>query len=118
MTDAEQLSRVREILQEVAARGATITYRELADELDVGAPHVIQQVAGLLERTMREDAAVGEPFLAAVVVGRARGLPRHGFFEQARALGRFHGEPGGREAAEFHRDEYRAVVAAWGVRRR
>lgn len=110
---AETLPRLREILQEIAARGETITYRELADALDVAPPHAIQRIGELLERAMQEDAAIGHPFLAAVVVSRTDGLPRRGFFEQARRLGRFQGDPDGPETRDYFAAEYRAVLSAW-----
>jgi hypothetical protein len=60
---------------------------------------------------MGEDAAAGRPFLAALVVGRARGgLPARGFYERAAALGRGP-EPGETEAA-FH-DRELAATRAW-----
>lgn len=113
MGSAESLAALRDILEEVAARGTTITYRELADELDIASPHVIRQVGDLLERTMREDAAVGHPFLASVVVSQAEGLPRRGFFERARRLGRYQGDAEGPEARAYFESEYRAVLDAW-----
>lgn len=112
--DDQRLAHARDILQEIAARGTTITYRELADELDIEPPNVIQQVARLLEWSMHEDAAVGHPFLASVVISQAEGMPRRGFFELAAALGRFQGNPDGSGAREFHAREHRAAVRLWG----
>ena len=55
---------------------------------------------------MEEDAAAGHPFIAAMVVSRARdGLPALGFFETAARLGRFEGDPWGDEAAAYHAAE-------------
>ena len=56
---------------------------------------------------MGEDAAAGRPFLAALVVGRARGgLPARGFYDRAAALGRGP-EPGETEAAFYDRESPR-----------
>jgi hypothetical protein len=60
---------------------------------------------------MGEDAAADRPFLAALIVGRARnGLPARGFYDRAAALGRGP-EPGETEAA-FH-DRELAATRAW-----
>ena len=55
---------------------------------------------------MAEDAAAGHPFIAAMVVSRARdGLPALGFFEAAARLGRFDGDPWSAEAMAWHAAE-------------
>lgn len=105
-------SGVRAVLEEVAARGSTITYRELGTALGLTPPGVIRRVAVLLERLMEEDAAARRPFLAAVVVSRSGDLPRRGFFEKARALGRYAGDVAGPEARRFHESEYRAAIGS------
>ncbi|HET9067113.1 MAG TPA: hypothetical protein VFN28_00620 [Amaricoccus sp.] len=99
-------ARLRQTLRELAAQRATITYRDAASAIGLAPPHVIQHVAALLEELMAEDAAAGRPFIAALVVGRARGgLPAPGFFEAAARLGRFPGDPGGVDAAAWHAAE-------------
>ena len=58
---------------------------------------------GALERLMEEDAAADRPFIAALAISRARGgLPAPGFFDCARRLGRFAGDPEGQDAWSFH----------------
>lgn len=108
--------RMREILLTVAARGGTITYRDLAGSLGLEPPGVIRRVAALLEAAMSDDARAGRPFLASVVVSRAEGLPRRGFFEHAAALGRFRGDPEGPEAKAFFQEEVDAARSYWGSR--
>jgi hypothetical protein len=45
---------------------------------------------------MEEDAAADHPFIAALAISKARGgLPAPGFFDCARRLGRFAGDPDG-----------------------
>lgn len=105
--------RLREVLSAVAARGDTITYRDLAGSLGLEPPGVIRRVAALLEASMGDDARAGRPFLACVVVSRAEGLPRRGFFERAAALGRFRGDPEGPEAEAFFRGELEAARSYW-----
>ena len=92
-----------------------ITYQELAKALQILPPHSIQQVTEALERLMEEDAAADRPFIAALVISKARGgLPARGFFDCARRLGRFAGDPDGQDAWSFHAAELDAVFARWG----
>ncbi len=73
-------------LTELAAAGQTITYGDLARELDLPAPS-ISTLTAMLETLMEQDAAAGRPFLAAVLEGRlGDGMPSLGFFEKAAEL--------------------------------
>ncbi len=104
--DPELRDRLRANLRMVAATRATITYRDAAHGLGLVPPHVIRSVARLLEALMDEDAARGHPFIAALVVSRARdGLPAPGFFEHAALLGRFTGDGRSTGAAAWHAAE-------------
>lgn len=116
MPGDRNLSHLRAILIDAATAGATVTYGELADAMGFETPGVIRRTSALLERAMAEDAAAARPFLAAVVVSRAEGVPRRGFFERAQVLGRFHGEPNGPEARAFFEAEFRAAIKYWGRR--
>lgn len=99
-----ELQRLDSLLRAVAAGGGTLTYHAAAQAIGLAPPHVIQQIAALLESLMDEDAAQGRPFRAALVVSRAGdGLPGPGFFEKAAQLGRFteaSGAPAAYHAAE------------------
>jgi len=56
----------------------------------------------------------GPPFIAALAISKARGgLPGPGFFDCARRLGRFAGDPDGQDARTFHAAELNAVFACW-----
>ena len=80
------ITALRARLTELAARGETITYGDLARELDLPAPS-ITTLTTLLESLMEQDAAAGRPFLAAVMAGRlGDGMPSLGFFEKAAEL--------------------------------
>ena len=104
--------RVRAQLQVIARRATVITYQTLAKALDLMPPNTIHQVTQALERLMQEDAANGQPFIAALVMSKARGgLPAPGFFDCARRLGRF---ADGQDARIFHAAELNAVFARWG----
>src|SRR5256886_14866641 len=64
---------------------------------------------------MEEDAAADRPFIAALAISKARGgLPELGFFDCARRLGRFSGDPDGQAAWSFHAAELNAVFAQIG----
>jgi hypothetical protein len=62
---------------------------------------------------MREDHALGRPFVAARVISRARGgLPAPGFFVLASALGRHDGSEAGEGARRFHAQQLQALSDA------
>ena len=107
-------ARTRAFLESVAKRRILITYQELAIALQILPPQSIHRVTEALERLMEEDAAAGRPFIAALVISKARaGLPGPGFFDCARRLGRFAGELDGQDARMFHAAELNAVFAFW-----
>ena len=109
---------VRAFLENAAKRQILITYQELARALQILPPHSIRRVTDALERLMEEDAAAGRPFIAALAISKARGgLPAPGFFDCARRLGRFAGDPDGQDGQDawsFHAAELSAVFARWG----
>ena len=108
--------RVRAHIQGIAGQATPITYKALAKALDVTPPNTIRQVTEALERLMQEDAANGRPFIAALVISKARGgLPAPGFFDCARRLGRFHCDPSGPEARTIYTAEFHAAVAFWSA---
>ena len=93
-----------------------MTYKAVAEALGLEPPNTIHRVTEALEHLMREDAANGHPFIAALVVSRARGgLPAPGFFTVARQLGRFADDPSGPEASAFHGAAFAAAVAFWAA---
>ncbi len=80
--------RLRSHLKVLAARRETTTYRDLAKALEV---------------LMHKDHEDGAPFIAALVVSKARsGVPAPGFFQLARSLGRYGGPDAGPEAEAYH----------------
>ena len=108
-------ARVRAFLESVAKRRIVVTYPELANALQILPPHSIHRVTEALERLMEEDAATDRPLIAALAISKARGgLPAPGFFDCARRLGRFAGDPDGQDAWSFHAAELNAVLARWG----
>ena len=80
---------VRLYLQNLPEDKVPITYGKLSRALGYWAPGSIAKVTSALEATMRVDAAISTPFVAARAVSRGGdGLPSKGFFELAQALGR------------------------------
>ncbi|MEX1074040.1 MAG: hypothetical protein WEC13_02765 [Burkholderiales bacterium] len=106
--------RLRAHLQALATPRLPITYREAAKGLLLSPPNTIHQVTEALEQLMAEDAAADRPFIAAMVISKARGgLPAPGFFDCAARLGRFAGDATGPDARVFHAAEFNAAVALW-----
>jgi hypothetical protein len=68
-----------------------------------------------LESLVEDAAAADRPFMAALAIGKGRGgLPAPGFFDCARRLGRFAGDPNGQDVKTFQTAELNAVFARWG----
>jgi len=106
--------RLRAHLQTLATRRLPITYQEAAKAMLLSPPNTIHQVTEALEQLMGEDAAADRPFIAAMVISKARGgLPAPGFFDCAARLGRFTGDATGTDARVFHAVEFNAAVALW-----
>src|SRR6202047_5591999 len=103
-------ARARACLESVAKRRILITYQELANALQILPPHSIHRVTEALERLMEEDAAADRPFIAALAISKARGgQPGPGFFDCARRLGRFVGDPDGQDGRTVTAAAARAV---------
>ncbi len=108
--------RLREHLRTVAEQRLPVTYEDVAKALGLTPPNTIHQVTEALEHLMAEDAATDRPFIAAIVISKARGgLPAPGFFDCAASLGRFDGDAAGLEAWAFHAAEFNAMVAFWAA---
>ena len=104
--------RLRVHLQTLATRRLPITYQEATKGMFLSPPNTIHQVTEALEQLMAEDAAADRPFIAAMVISKARGgLPAPGFFDCAARLGRFAGDVTGPDARVFHAVELNAVLA-------
>jgi len=106
--------RLRAHLQARATLRLPITYQEAAKGLRLSPPNTIHQVTQALEQLMAEDAAADCPFIAAMVISKARGgLPAPGFFDCSARLGRFDGDAAGPGAGVFHAAQFSAAVALW-----
>lgn len=106
--------RVREHLQGIVKQAVPITYQALAKGLRLTPPNTIHQLTEALESLMVDDAAADRPFIAALVISKARsGLPAPGFFDCAERLGRFDGDAAAEGARAFHVMEFNAAVTFW-----
>jgi len=106
--------RLRAHLQVLATLRLPITYPEAAKGLQLLPPNTIRQVKEALDQIMAEDAAADRPFIAAMVISKARGdLPAPDFFDCAARLGRFTGDATGPDARMFHAAELNAALALW-----
>ena len=106
--------RVRAHLKGLARERATITYRHLAQALDLRPPNTIHQVNNVLEEMMREDHESRVPVLAALVVSKVQnGLPARGFFWLACELGRYDGSESGPAAEAYHAAELERAWNHW-----
>ncbi len=107
--------RLRSHLKVLAARRETTTYRDLAKALELEPPNAVHRVTEALEVLMHEDHEDGAPFIAALVVSKARsGVPAPGFFQLARSLGRYGGPDAGPEAEAHHAREIARAWTYWG----
>lgn len=107
--DPALTGQARKLLETTPAATLPMTYQQLAEALELTPPRTIQRVAMALEALMREDAAQGRPFIAALVVSRRQGVPAAGFFDLAVELGRFPPSPA--QHAEAYRAEFREALA-------
>lgn len=106
--DLDLSGRLKSVL--LSAR-TPLSYGALARDLNVTGPGAIARVTTAVEGLMREDAAAGRPFLAAMCEGKlSGGLPALGFFQLASALGRYAGPATGPEAAAFVKAQRNALV--------
>ena len=88
-------------LDDLAARGATMSYGELAHDLAIPGPGSIATLTGALETLMEQDARAGRPLRAALCRARLSDLPAQGFFDHAEHLGCYAGGPAGENARNF-----------------
>ncbi|WP_048306757.1 hypothetical protein [Halomonas sp. PR-M31] len=114
MTDSQplaaQAAQARHILETAPREALPMTYQQLAEALALRPPRTIQRVAQALETLMREDAAQGRPFIAALDVSqRGEELPAQGFFDLAVELGCFPTDPA--QQTEAYWEELRQVMA-------
>ncbi len=94
--------RLEQILLDAARARKTLTYRDVAEQLELQPPQTIHQVTLLLEGLTRKHAASGDNILACVVVSRTTAIPAIGFFMLLRELGVYEGGEDAVDMAAFH----------------
>ncbi|TVQ82243.1 MAG: hypothetical protein EA357_10160 [Micavibrio sp.] len=94
------------LLIEVAKKRQTLTYRQVAQYLELHPPNTIHQATECIEAMMRLHAQFGTPQLASLVISKIRnGLPAPGFFMLLQEIGLYDGSVDGKDAREFHTRE-------------
>lgn len=106
-----QLQNLRELLIGVAREEATVPYQGVITALDIPAP-AMQTLTRGLEVLQWQDALLGRPPLAAVVVQKSRPYPRPGFFLTAQGLSVYAGPAEGAEAQMWHQHQLERVWQA------
>jgi len=102
----QQLDDTRFLLQQIAASGGTIGYRELAQLIEINQSPVIAQTCEILEKLMQEDVSNKLPIVAAVVVQKGdEKIPRKGFFEELQNLTVLPTDISWNEARTWHQNE-------------
>ena len=103
MIDTNALARELDALRR---QGDTIQYKAMAERLGIQPPRQIQQLATLLEAIQEDDALLGRPQRAALVIQKGgKPIPRQGFFQKLKALGIYNGSDQGPEAEMWHQNE-------------
>ncbi|WP_028670024.1 hypothetical protein [Saccharospirillum impatiens] len=103
MTDTNALLHVLEGLR---LRRLTATYKAVADAIGLTPPGQIQALAALLEAIQEDDARLGRPQKASLVIQNGKEpIPRPGFFQKLSTLGVYRGVDRGAEAAMWHQNE-------------
>jgi hypothetical protein len=105
---SELKQKVLGTLNQLAINRSTISYRNLADCLQVSPPGRIQQITKILETLIIEDHRLNKPLMSALVTGR-NGLPGQGFFQICRKIGRYFGPDNGPQAIFFYELEKESV---------
>jgi len=102
---------IRQILIGVAQVQTTITYSELAAQMQTISPHPGAYVLhGLLRVVCQEEEAAGRGMLCALVVAKATGRPGQGFFKTMIKIGRDCADLEACWQAEIER-----LYAVWGA---
>lgn len=103
MIDTNALARELDALRR---RGETVQYKAMAERLGIRPPRQIQQLATLLEAIQEDDALLGRPQRAALVIQKGpQPIPRQGFFQKLKELGIYSGGDRGPEAEMWHQNE-------------
>ncbi len=110
----QDLGRLRDLLQGIAAEQGTVPYQGILRMFDLPSP-ALRKLAQGLEILQWQDAVLGRPALTSVVVQKNAPYPRAGFFRTARALGQYDGPDTGTQAQMWHQHQLEQVWAHYGA---
>ena len=105
---SELKQKVLDTLDQLAIDKSTISYRNLADHLQVSPPGRIQKITTILETLIIENHHFNKPLMSSLVTGR-NGLPGRGFFQICQKIGRYFGPDNGPQAIFFYELEKKSV---------
>jgi hypothetical protein len=105
---SELKQKVLDTLNQLASDKSTISYRNLADHLQVSPPGRIQKITTILETLIIENHHLNKPLMSSLVTGR-NGLPGRGFFQICHKIGRYFGPDKGPQAIFFYELEKKSV---------
>lgn len=108
------LERLEALLIEAARNRSTLTYLQVAQQLELQPPHTIHQATEWIEAMMGIHALSKAPQLASLVISKVRGgLPAPGFFLLLQQLGLYDGSVEGEDALQFHAQEVQRCFKAF-----
>jgi hypothetical protein len=108
-------NQIRKILIKLAKKRETTNYKAIAELLGFAPPNTITQVTNLLEACQEDDALLGRPQIASVVIQKSGApYPRPGFFQKLTELRLYHGNETGTEAEMWHQNELEKVFNYYG----
>jgi hypothetical protein len=106
-TDTNEL---RKVLVNYAKQRKTLDYKTLSNLLNIAPPQTIYKTTQLLEACQEDDALLGQPQLAAIVISKnSDQIPRPGFFQTLKKLGVYSGKEQGPQAQMWHQNELEKV---------
>ncbi len=112
MTPQPDTNQMRSILLQYAQKRLTLDYKTLTQLMQFSPPGSIAQATALLEACQEDDALLGQPQLAAVVVQKTGNpYPRPGFFHKLESLNIYQGPDRGPQAQMWHQNELEKVYS-------
>ncbi len=100
------IQHLEQLLSNAAKERQIMTYRQVAQHLELQPPNTIHQATERIEALMRKHARSSTPQLASLVISKVRnGLPAPGFFILLQELGLYDGSVDGEDARAFHTRE-------------
>jgi len=110
MADQPDTNQLRTLLKSYIANRQTVDYRTVANLLGFRPPNTIGQTTALLEACQEDDALLGKPQIACVVIQKTgQPYPRPGFYQKLTELNIYQGPEKGAQALMWHQNELEKV---------